>query len=152
MDKALVGNSYCRSGRERRGLHWRGFFLAFTKTQRRRVRRVLDTGPQAYYSDEYSLFISCVALTTIVLCTVDAVLTLRLIEQGLYEFNPVAAWLLQQGVVWFFTLKFLITAVGVVVIMLHRQFKMFGVRGYHILVACMAGYVALVNYQVWMLL
>ncbi len=150
---AVQGENNCRRHVvERRRPHLRAFYYACFKTRRRGERRDILQQVQHYYSDHYDLNSATAALTMMLLCIVDSVLTLMLLERGASELNPMAALLLNHGSLWFFTVKYLLTALCVFTLVMHTRIGVFGMRGYHLLQLSILFYLLLVNYQVVLLL
>ncbi len=112
-----------RSGTDRRRLRlWTLLYGAW------RGRRVAErrAGVAAGYVDHYppSVVLAAVALFT--LAMLDAYITLVLLETGAHEANPVMAALLEAEPSWFVPVKLAITAAGVLVLVLHKNFSLFG--------------------------
>lgn len=150
---AVQGENNCRRHVvDRRRPHLRAFFCAFYKTRRRAERRDVFRNVQQYYSDHYDLNSATAALAMMLLCIVDSVLTLTLLERGASELNPMAALLLNHGSIWFFSVKYLLTGLCVVTLVMHTRIGVFGMRGYHLLQLSILFYLLLVNYQVVLLL
>jgi hypothetical protein len=59
---------------------------------------------------------------------IDALLTLLYIERGGGEANPVMAIAINWGLSWFVALKMLMTAVGLIMLAIHQNFRL-GLRG-----------------------
>ena len=80
---------------------------------------------------------------------VDAWLTLRLVGSGANEINPLMDRLLAYGVLPFLVGKYLLTVIGLPVLLIFKNYFLFGTRfrvGYLIpLIVVM--YVALIGYQ-----
>ncbi len=112
-----------RTGTDRRRLKpWTLVYGAW------RGRRVAErrAGVVAGYVDHYppSVVLAAVALFT--LAMLDAYVTLVLLEAGAHEANPVMAALLEAEPAWFVPVKLAITAAGVLVLVLHKNFTLFG--------------------------
>lgn len=135
---------------DRRQANMRSLLYAFVKTRRQSHRR--HAGFATYYSDHYGPYTLTIALLVMVLSIVDTYFTLILIGHGSSELNPILAWALDQHVYLFFLLKYSVTAACVVLTVMHKQFRVFGCRGIHILLGCLLGYIMLVQYQLSMLI
>lgn len=134
---------------ERRQANLRSFFHAMYRTRRREVRRASVTAVSpTYYMDWYEARSWSVVLMIMLLCIADAFLTVILINNGAKELNPIVISLLNGGFMWFFVLKYLLTATSAMIIMMHKRFLIFGLRGYHVLLLCAAGYLFLFHYQI----
>ncbi|MBI1423043.1 MAG: hypothetical protein GC149_06220 [Gammaproteobacteria bacterium] len=125
-------------------------FYALFMSRRRSHRRTDHS--KSYYSDSYGPYVTGAALLLMLFCVLDSYFTLLLIQYGSIELNPILAWALQQHVLFFFLLKYSVTAVCVVVAVMHKQFPVYGLKGSHILMACLLGYGILIHYQLAMLL
>ncbi len=93
-----------------------------------------------------------VALLILLLSCADAVLTLMLVERGAYEANPLMAGLVHGSSPAFAAVKILLTSGGVVlltVLATHRAFGRLPVG--IVLYGILAGYGALITYEVWLL-
>jgi hypothetical protein len=67
----------------------------------------LQHGPRAFAA----------TLVIIFLTIADAFLTLDLVNRGAEEVNPILAYYLDQGPLWFFTVKYLLTSASIVIIL-----------------------------------
>jgi hypothetical protein len=85
------------------------------------------------------------------LCCFDAVLTLTLINHGAYELNPIMAPLVEGTGRGFALVKFGLTALGVVLLTVLARLRIFGRSVGYILYLVLAGYVALVGYELFLL-
>ncbi len=103
---------------------------------------------QGYYVDSHEPSLLIMALGVMLLCIADAYYTVVLLQFGAKEVNPFMAWLLNMDHQLFFVVKFAVTGLCVVALVLHQKFRVFGVlRGYHLLAASLLGYVGLVYHQ-----
>ena len=113
-------STYTRSGTDRR------------KNPRINIRSLLGIGNRQtirrqedhsiiFLVDLFSpqLFFPIVA--TLFFSVIDALLTLFLIGHGAYETNPIMAYYLNIGPYYFFTAKYLLTSLGVTVILIFRN-------------------------------
>lgn len=139
-----------RQGCDRRQVNWRSLAYALLMSRRRDRRRQGES--QASYVDYYSPVLLTGVLLLLLLCVLDSYFTLLLIEHGSRELNPFLDWLLAIDVGLFYAVKYCITACSVILIVVHERFSVFGIKGYHVLVAALLGYFVLINYQLSMLL
>jgi len=135
---------------ERRQANLRSLFYAFFMSRRKTHRRT--EYPITYYSDDYGPYILGTALLLLLLCICDSYFTLILIQYGSTELNPILAWALNKHVIVFFLLKYTVTAFCIVLTVMHKHFRVFGLKGYHVLLVCLVGYGLLIHYQLGMLL
>jgi hypothetical protein len=112
-----------RSGTDRRRLSLRSLVYGAWRGRREAERR---SGTQAGYVDRYPSSVVLAAATLFTLAMVDAYGTLVLLEAGAQEANPVMEALLQAEPTWFVPVKLAITAVGVLMLVLHKNFSVFG--------------------------
>jgi Domain of unknown function (DUF5658) len=112
-----------RSGTDRRRLKlWTFIYGAW------RGRRVVErrTGTRAGYVDRYPSSVALAAVALYTLAMADAYGTLVLLEAGAEEVNPVMEALLEAEPAWFVPVKLAITAVGVLMLVLHKNFSLCG--------------------------
>ena len=106
-----------RSGEDRRTRRW-GNLIWFLKTgQRRRVRRETDRRSFSFL-DYYSPKLFYSLILVLLLSVVDALLTLWLLENGANEVNPVMAYFLRFGPNVFMLVKYLLTSMAVIIVVL----------------------------------
>ena len=129
--------------------NWRYAFIG----RRRRVRREGDKflpnntldyfGPGLFFA---AIGIFCLSIT-------DAWLTLLLIKTGVgEEANPIMLWLLELDVRWFVGAKILVTAFGIIALVVFSQMKLFGrLPITRIAYALCGSYAALIGYELVML-
>jgi len=116
--------------------------------QRMRARRI-DEHRRVYYVDRYSALVLGLIVAMLAASFADAILTMHLLGIGCYEINPLMGLLLEYGVTWFFVGKYLLTAVGLPLLLILKNHYLFGTRfrvGY-VIPAVLAGYLILITYQ-----
>lgn len=89
---------------------------------RRRTARRENEG-EGLFIDVYSLRLSLLLLLFFALTVFDSVATLFYLRKGGTELNPIAQWMIEQGNIEFVLIKGLLTAVCVVFVMLHKNFR-----------------------------
>ncbi|UCG06849.1 MAG: hypothetical protein JSV83_23610 [Desulfobacterales bacterium] len=106
-----------RTGIDRRKKRSVDIRLLIIGGRREKVRRKEDMN-KAFYADRYrpSLFGPIVII--IFLSVIDALLTLFLIGHGAFEINPIMAYYLKIGPYTFFTVKYTLTSIGVVIFLI----------------------------------
>ena len=92
-----------------------------------------------------------VGMLILLLCGADALLTLTLISRGSVEINPVMDPLVRGSGHSFALWKFVLTSMGVVILTLLAQLKLFGRAVGTILYAVLAMYAVLVGYEIFLL-
>jgi hypothetical protein len=106
-----------RSGRDRRKSGFPSIKKLMAYRRRREVRR-RDDQRQFVLFDHYSLPIVLMVLVIMVLSILDAALTLVLINHGAVELNPVMAYFLNISASVFMLVKYVLTAVSVLIILM----------------------------------
>jgi len=113
-----------------------------------RARRA-DEHRRVYYVDRFSALALGLIVAMLAASLADAILTTHLLGIGCYEINPLMGLLLKRGVTWFFVGKYLLTAVGLPLLLILKNHYLFGTRfrvGY-VIPAVLACYLILVTYQ-----
>ena len=116
--------------------------------RRFRLRRAEEHG-SPYFVDRFPFSTLAAIVTLLLMSIVDAVITIHLIPAGCCEVNPLMAALLDWGVLPFLVGKYVLTAAGLPVLLVFKNFTLFGTRfrvGY--LIPVLVGlYVLLLIYQ-----
>lgn len=136
---------------ERRQANLSSCFYALFMNRRRGDRRG-DHSDENVYVDVYGPKILLGAIAVMVFCVLDAFFTLILIDRGATEINPFMALMLDIDEMWFYISKYVITAICVIWIVMHKQFDFFGFKGRHLMVGALVSYMVLITYQVSMLI
>jgi hypothetical protein len=125
---------------------WAAFPPAGLRTKNRRA----EEHRQPYYTDRFSSVIFVAVLLLVIATLSDAGLTLYVICGGGGEANPLMGRLLEHGVQTFVIGKYLLTVVGLPVLLIFRNHYLFGtrLRVGHLLPICLALYAALIAYQI----
>jgi ABC-type amino acid transport system permease subunit len=93
-----------------------------------------------------------VAMLTLLMCVADALLTITLLQRGAYEANPLMEPLVDGSPLVFATIKFGLTATGLVVLILLARVRLFrNVPVAFVLYAVLAAYAVLIGYELWLL-
>ena len=139
-----------RTGVDRRHTNlqacWRG---ALRPRRRSGGRRASDS-----YSlvDWHSPRVLVAVLSILGLCVLDGVLTVMLMAHGATEENPVMALFLPHDLGWFAAVKLSLTTLGLFVLVACSRMRVFrAIPGELLLYLVMAGYVALVTYELELL-
>ena len=138
-----------RCGHDRRRHSWRTLTYCGLngRGRRRQVRRQQDN----YYLDWYSPALVLCGLGVLLLSSMDALLTLTLLDLGAYEANLVMAHALDMGPRVFAAVKIAITGAGVLFLMMHAHFRILGLTsGRQMLKLLLGLYVLLVLYELAM--
>jgi hypothetical protein len=92
------------------------------------------------------------AMSILILCSVDALMTLALVSRGAVEINPLMEPLVHGSGHSFALWKLGLTSMGVLVLTISAQLRIFGGLAVgNVLNATLAGYFALVSYECWLL-
>lgn len=126
--------------------YWRGSM----NPRRRDGRRAGDR----FYPviDWHSPRVLALVLTILGLCVLDGVLTVMLMAHGATELNPVMALFLPHSLGLFATVKLALTSAGICVLVACSRMRLFRtIPGELFLYAVLAGYLALVAYELQLL-
>jgi Domain of unknown function (DUF5658) len=120
--------------------------------RRQRVRRGAEReGP--FFTDRFDALTLAFIVAVLVLCILDGVLTIQLLDVNSEEANPVMRFLLDRGHLLFLVGKYVITAAGLPFLVVYKNWPFFGTRfraGF-LLPVFLGLYLGLVAYQVHML-
>ena len=101
-----------RDRERRRRVWWSACYGSFNPRRRSMPRRHGDSG--AHFLDWHSAHLLAVSIRILVLCLVDAFLTLILLQGGAVEVNPFMAGLIYRNVAMFAALKMAMTSAGII--------------------------------------
>ena len=113
-----------RAGPDRRRHSWRT--VTYCGLHGRGRRRQARRNGQSYYLDWYDPRLVLTGLTVLLLSCLDAMFTLTLLTRGATEANYFMAVLLELGDGIFVVTKVVITAVGIVFLLMHAHFRILG--------------------------
>ncbi len=88
--------------------------------RREQIRREEDSRKVLFF-DRYSPKLFAAIAAILMLSIFDALLTLILIDKGSTELNPVMAYFLQHGMLPFIVVKYLLTSIGVVILLIFKN-------------------------------
>jgi hypothetical protein len=116
--------------------------------QRMGNRRAGDS-PAGYFVDRFSSLFFVLILLLIFASLADAVLTLHLISHGGDELNPLMRHLLSQGISTFIIAKYVLTVVGLPLLLIFGNHRLFGTgfRIKYLIPVFLALYTVLLGYQ-----
>lgn len=103
-----------RNSVERRRFDWRTVLYGFTLSRRHRHRREIDN--EVIFLDWHHPWLFFLSVGTMLLSCADAFLTLELLNKGMIEANPIMQAAMNQGTAFFISLKLLLTAFGIFVL------------------------------------
>jgi hypothetical protein len=91
-------------------------------------------------------------MLTLLMCVADALLTITLLQRGAYEANPLMAPLVHGSPLLFASIKFGLTASGLVVLILLARVRLFrNVPVAFVLYGVLFAYAVLIGYELWLL-
>jgi hypothetical protein len=126
---------------------------AFRRTGRRGAVRRRDERRGAYFLDRFDALTLAIIVGLLGLTLVDGVLTVELLDVNSEEINPLMRHLLDRGHGAFFIGKYVLTATGLPLLLVYKNYRMFGTRfrvGY-LLPLFLSLYLLLAAYQVHLL-
>jgi len=109
-----------RSGKDRRNQSAMNIRSLFTGGKRETIRRKDDTHKR-FYVDRYSSILFALIVIILFLSVVDALLTLILMDNGATEMNPIMAYYLKIGPYTFLAVKYTLTSIGVINLLIFRN-------------------------------
>ena len=110
-------------------------------------------GRASFFTDRFDALTLAFIVAVLVLCIVDGVLTIELLDVNSEEANPVMRFLLDRGHIPFLVGKYVITAAGLPFLVVYKNWPLFGTRfrvGF-LLPVFLGLYLVLVAYQVHLL-
>ena len=115
--------------------------------RRKKARRVEET--ENYYVDRYELRYLFLIISILILCFMDAFLTVILLQLGAEELNPFMLIFIEKDVVLSMVVKYAITALSLIYILMHKNFRIFRDLQVHSLIYFVFTlYIALVLFEV----
>lgn len=140
-----------RKGIDRRQFGWRTVFFGFLRSRRRAVRR--DDEGEVLFLDWHHPWLFFLAVGTMLLSGLDAFLTLRLLDLGMVEANPVMAGTMGVSTASFAATKMFLTGFGILtLVFLAKARFMDRVRIGLMLTVLFVGYSCLICYEIVSLL
>ncbi len=91
--------------------------------RRKKARREEET--ENYYVDRYELRYLFLIISILILCFLDAFLTVILLQLGAVELNPFMLIFIEKDVVLSMVVKYVITAISLTCILIHKNFRIF---------------------------
>ena len=147
MDLATDG----RDVADRREFGWRTVIFGFLRSRRRNHRRSSEDEP--VFIDWHHPWLFFLAVGTMLLSCLDAFFTLRLLDRGAIEVNPVMALAISHGTFAFTASKMLMTGLGILMLVFLSRSKLFNrVRTGLFLTLFFSVYACVVCYQFVLLL
>jgi hypothetical protein len=114
--------------------------------RRKKARRVEEA--ENYYVDRYELRYLFLIISILVLCFLDAFLTVILLQLGAEELNPFMLIFIKKDVVLSMVVKYVITALSLICILIHKNFRIFrNIRVHSLIYFVLTLYVVLVLFE-----
>ena len=118
---------------------------------RKKNRRTNEA--ENYYVDRYESHYFVMIVSILILCVMDAYLTLKILHFGGQELNPLMLIFFNNHPILSMIFKYLITAIGITFILIHKNFIVFGkFKVYHFIYFVLALYSMLVLYELYIIL
>ncbi len=131
---------------DRRKTPTKPFSRHIIKGRRKQARRVEED--KDYYVDRYESHYLVFLMFILILCVLDAYFTLKILHHGGTELNPLMITFIDREPFICLLVKYLITAICLVVILIHKNFIVFGkVRAYFFIYVIFFLYLVLVLYE-----
>ncbi len=111
MSEGTIDN---RAIADRRTLSWRTVLYGFLRSRRRAHRREAET--EVRFLDWHHPWLFFLSVGTMLLSSMDAFMTLLLIERGMVEINPVMAAVMGHSTAMFAATKLFMTGAGVMML------------------------------------
>ena len=136
---------------DRRSVSWRTFVFGYFRSRRRVHRRRSER--DNVFIDWHHPWLFFLATGIMLLSTLDAFLTLQLLDRGAIEVNPFMALMLEYGHIEFAASKMLLTGLGILVLVFLARLRLFNfLRTGLLLTLFFSFYACLVCYQALLLM
>ncbi len=141
----------CRRTKRDRRIKPTAFFSKYSLLGRRKNNRRITDPSQNYYVDRYGDKSIIAFIIILILCMIDAKITILILEAGGREINPIMDWALSLGVTWFQIIKFTITGICLFFLIIHKNFVILGglINVRTVVTAILILYSALVIYELF---
>jgi hypothetical protein len=113
-----------RQGEDRRTGQTSPFSRSSLHGSRRTIRRAEDRNTH-YYVDLYARDEGLIVILILMFSIADAFLTLELVGGGMVELNYIMYYYMQLGPLPFVLMKFLMTAIGLFCLLIHKNYFVF---------------------------
>lgn len=131
---------------DRRTLTWRTVLYGYLYSRRRNTRRAAEGTP--VFSDWHHPWLFFLATGIMLFSSMDAYFTLRLLEFGATELNPVMAVMIESSTAYFASSKLFLTGVGILLLVFVANTRLFNrIRVGAVLTGCFSFYASLVCYE-----
>jgi len=145
------GTGY-RSGTDRRRRNQFSLRSILVGGRRKTIRRYEDR-QKAFLVDQYHQSLFGVIVFILFLSVIDAILTLFLISHGAIEVNPIMAFYLDVGPYAFLGIKYGLTSVGLVILLICKNLflRTMRVETRAILYVILAAFIGVVSWQLFLI-
>ena len=109
-----------RNGRDRRQKPTKPFSKYILLGRRRSIRRKADRKTHIYV-DLYGHYLLLLLLLIVLLSVIDAYFTIFHLEKGAREINPFMNFLMGYGNIYFFTIKYALTVLGLILLCIYQS-------------------------------
>jgi len=145
----------CLNGTERRSETERRTHSYITLVYALHGRRSLgrrDADQAKRFFDRHEPKFLYVSLGILVLCGIDALFTLSLLDAGIaHEVNPLMLWLMEESIQLFWIAKLVITSLALLVLLALKNFYfMSRIKGSHLIYGTLVMYAVLIKYELWL--
>jgi len=131
---------------DRRIFGWKTVLFGFLRSRRHCLRREADADIQ--FLDWHHPWLFFLAVGTMILSCLDALMTLQLLERGMMEVNPIMAAVLGKSTTVFAVSKMTMTGVGLLALVFLAKARFLNrIRTGLLLTACFSAYACLVCYE-----
>jgi hypothetical protein len=131
---------------DRRLTSTKSFSIYTLRGRRKKARRFAEA--ENYYVDRYELRYLFLIIAILILCFLDAFLTVILLQLGAKELNPFMLIFIEKDVVLSMVVKYVITALCLIFILVHKNFRIFkNIRVHSLIYFVLTLYVALVLFE-----
>ena len=128
------------------------FSLAYGSVRPRRRQPRRDKDHFGFFADWHESHLLYSVMGILLLCGVDAVLTLNLLKQGAVEFNPLMATLIQVNTQLFAAIKMAVTGLALISLVVLANYRVFRrIRVYNLVYGAFFAYLALILYELMLL-
>ncbi len=141
-----------RSGVERRQRSQFNIRSLLLGGRRKKIRRYEDS-QRTFLVDQYQQSLFGIIVFILFLSAVDAILTLFLINHGAIEINPIMAFYLDFGPYTFLGVKYALTSVGVIVLLIYRNIFLRSIRIQTgaFLYVILAAFIGVITWQIFLI-
>lgn len=146
----LASSQYERRMHERRRYSFRTIWYSLSYKRREAVRREACLESK-YILDVHEDWLLPLMLGVLLLCVADAYLTILILRHGGIEINPFMATLLKSDLLLFLWIKFYLTSLCILGLLILKRFTLFNLNGYYLLGLILIGYAYLIGYELTLL-